>query len=899
MRSLPPLSLCALLLAGPTASAQDELPPDAPITKLPSLTKGSEAVYPKAALQDRVSAKVVLEIDIGTDGSVEGVNLVESSTIATQTSSMAAAPPPPTVSSTITAEAYGFVASATTAAAQLEFSPAESNGTPVPVRIAFTFNFEPPPLPPPPPPRTDTSTAAAEPEEPGIANFIGDIRERGTRDLLAGVVVTVFRDDGEDVVAYETTTDAEGHFEFFDLEPGIWRVQSDLAGYFPVRDAEKIEPNKVTDVTYFIEKGAYNPYEVVVVGERVIKEVNRRTLTREEIIKVPGTLGDPVTVVQNLPGVARVQGGDLIVRGSGPQDTGVFIDGIEVPLIFHFGGLKSVIPAELIDTVDFYPGNYSVYYGRYTGGVFDANLRTVEPEAVHGVFEVSLLDVSLFLEAPITDELTVAVGGRRSWIDAIVAAAIPDDSDIAITTLPVYYDYQALVNWRPSAAHEVRASFLGSDDSFAALFENPSDFDAQVQASNLSASTAFQRGILEYRYKPSTRYQNRMKLAVGRDTIDFNLGDQFFFILDVLGIQGRQNMDWTPTEWLQLTAGVDAFFQIADVTVRAPRPPREGEVGGNPDFDDVQFSAVENSLFASVAPFVEAKIDLFDERLSLVPGLRLDYFSSVDEWSFDPRINGRFEITPEWYVKGGVGLVHQQPLPQETDENFGNPDIGLQRAVQYSVGGEWLPTDYLKFDVTFFVKQLQNLVSRTDAVRDDGTPVNVANDGSGLVYGAEIFLEHKFHDNFRGWLSYTLSRALRRDAPGEDYRLFDFDQTHILTLVASYILPENWEVGVRWRFVSGNPTTPFIDGYYLSDFDRYSPIPGPVNSGRLPVFHQLDLRVDKTWVFDWWQFSAFLSLLNTYNQTNTEGTNYEFDFSRSEPVQGLPILPILGVRAKF
>ena len=770
------------------------------------------------------------------------------------------------------------------------------------MRIAYAFNFEPPPLPPPPPPPTENSSSAGAVElvaGPGIANLVGDIRERGTRTLLSGVVVTVFRDVGDDVVAFEATTDAAGHFEFFDLEPGVWKVQADLRSYYPVRDAEKVVPDEVTEVVYFMEKGAYNPYEVDVVGTRVIKEVNRRTLTREEIIKVPGTLGDPVTVVQNLPGVARAQGGQIPVRGSGPQSTGVFIESVEVPLIYHFGGLKSVIPAELVETVDFYPGNFSTYYGRYTGGIFDAHLRELSPDQVHGAMEISVLDASLFMEAPITDDLSIAVGGRRSWIDAIVAAVIPDDSDVNILSLPVYYDYQALMRWQPSAAHEVRATFLGSDDRFAVLFDNPSDFDAQVQANNFSAGTSFQRGILEYKYTPSTRYQNQLKLAVGHDKVDFNLGDQFFFLLDVIGIQGRQNMDWRPQDWLQLTAGVDAVVQIADVTVQAPSPPREGEVGGNDDFTDVTYSAVENELIATVAPFVEAKIDLLDDRLNLVPGLRLDYWQALDTVTVDPRINARYEVAPDWFVKGGVGIVHEAPNPADADENFGNPDIKPQSAVQYAVGGEWLPQEWLKFDVTIFVKTLDDLVTRTTAVREDGTSVNVDNLGTGLVYGVEVFAEHKFHDNFRGWLSYTLSRAQRRDQPGEAYRLFDFDQTHILTIVASYLLPENWEVGLRWRLVSGNPSTPFEAGYYQSDFDRYSPVPGPTNSARLPVFHQLDLRVDKTWIFDWWQFSAFLSILNTYNKVNTEGTSYEFDFSKQEPVQGLPILPILGVKAKF
>lgn len=878
--------------APPPTESGEELPPDAPITKLPKMINYVEALYPQAALRDRVAAKVVVEFDIAPSGAVENIEVVSSSTVAT---SSTAAP-------AVAGIDYGFAASATTAAGQLRFEPAESNGVPMRVRVPYTVNFSPPALPPPPPPRTGTSTSGpGEPAPgPGIVNFRGKVRERGTRDPLAGVVVTVFQQQGDDVVAFEATTAADGSFEFVDLAPGTWKVQTDLVGYYPARDAEVVKPDEVAEVTYYIEKGAYNPYEVVVVAEKVIKEVNRRTLTRADL-RVPGTLGDPVAVVENLPGVARTQGGQIIVRGSGPQSTGVFIDGIEVPLIYHFGGLKSVIPADVVDTVDFYPGNYGSYYGRFTGGVFDAHIRRLDGEQLHGSLDISLLDTSLFLQVPITKEFSVAVGGRRSYVDALIPIFVPDDADVNITSLPVYYDYQVLANWRPSEAHEVRALFLGSDDSFKVLFDNPSNFDSQVQATSFSFATSFQRGILEYRYAPSTTFRNQFKMALGKDNLEFSLGDQFYFRLHVLGLQIRENADWTPLPWVTVSAGVDAILQWADVDVLAPAPPLEGQVGGNDDFNDTIYSAVDNAFFGVVAPYVEAKVDLFDERLSLVPGMRMDYWSEVkaEQFTFDPRVVARYKLADHWVVKGGVGLVHEAPQPNQLNEDFGNPDLGVQRAVQYSVGGEWLPTDFIKVDLTFFYKDLQKLVSGTTAVNEDGTPLRLDNNGTGTVYGLELFAEHKFNDNFRGWLSYTLSRATRVDSGQTEERLFDFDQTHILTIVASYLFPENWEVGVRWRLVSGNPYTPFQSGVYLSDFDRYSPIPAPTNSARLPAFHQLDLRVDKTWVFTYWKFSAYLSIINTYNATNTEGLNYEFDFSKSEPVSGFPILPILGVKGEF
>src|SRR6185436_15273512 len=145
---------------------------------------------------------------------------------------------------------------------------------------------------------------------------------------------------------------------------------------------------------------------------------------------------DPILVVENLPGVARAQAGFLVVRGSGPEDTDIYIDGITVPLIYHFGGLRSVLPAEMLEDIDFYPGNYSVYYGRATGGVLDARSKRPKPDQLHGSLDVSLLDTSLYFELPLGKNAAISVAGRRSYIDVLLNAVVPKDSSVALTTAP-------------------------------------------------------------------------------------------------------------------------------------------------------------------------------------------------------------------------------------------------------------------------------------------------------------------------------------------------------------------------------------------------------------------------------------------------------------------------------
>ena len=111
--------------------------------------------------------------------------------------------------------------------------------------------------------------------------------------------------------------------------------------------------------------------------------------------------------------------------------------------------------------------------------------------------------------------------------------------------------------------------------------------------------------------------------------------------------------------------------------------------------------------------------------------------------------------------------------------------------------------------------------------------------------------------------------------------------------------PHNWQVGARFRLVSGNPMTPVTGSVYNASSDRYDPVFGAVNSDRNPPFHQLDLRIDKRWIYRSWILNAYLDIQNLYNRANPEGLQYNFDFSDSAVQQGLPLITIFGLRAEF
>jgi TonB family protein len=860
------------------------------LSKVPKQTKFVEAEYPKEAAEKGIEAETILLLDINAQGKVDSVSVAEPATPA----------------------GMGFDEAAMVAAQQFEFEPAELDGKPIAVQLSYRYKFKlkpkqpdapgAPGLPPPAPGGVGAALPENTPPREPVLNFTGLLRERGTRLPMPGVLVTVFREVEGGPKGFEATTNTEGRFQFFDLEPGEWKVLIETPGYYPYRTTETIASNERVEVTYFVERGTYNPFDITITATRPRKEVSRTVLSAKEIEKIPGAAGDPLAVIQNFAGVARMPfAGQIIVRGSAPEDTQVFVDGATVPLIYHFGGLRSVIPVGMLDSIEFYPGNFSPEYGRATGGIIDVKVKKLQPPKIGGYVDVSLLDTGVFLEVPLGDKGAVAVAGRRSYIDWIITAAVPDDAPVNIITAPRYYDWQLLGNYRPAPAHELRAFFFGSDDRLKFLFQNPADIDTTFSGNSASFSTTFYRSLLTYKYVPGGSFENELRLASGRDWLDVKFGP-LILDLNIYTAQIRENARNKLTEWLTLNYGLDVLFQQTDFLVQLPLPPKEGQPMSNVDLGVLRRS--ENNDERAFEPAFYAELELKPvPGLLLLPGLRLDRLQT-DQWFPQPRLTARWEMVKGLTVKGGAGLFVQSPNPNEgeMDEVFGNPWLAAERAQHYSLGFEWKPREYLTLDWTGFYKRLRSLVSSTDdVINEDGVlrPLIYDNGGKGRVYGMELVARHEFANDFTGWIAYTLSRARRTDSGSTQERLFDFDQTHILTMIGSYLLPRNWQVGARFRLVSGNPRTPVTGAVYNASTDRYDPTYGAVNSARNGAFHQLDLRIDKRWIYQRWMFNAYLDIQNVYNRPNPEGTQYNYNFRLSKPQQGLPLLTILGLRAEF
>lgn len=828
----------------------------------PELEKFVDADYPPEAQKAGLEGSVTLALEIDATGKVTNVTVTESG-------------------------GNGFDEAAIEAAKQFLFKPATRAGKPIAAKILYKYAFT-LKAPPAPPPQEEVAPATGE--------LHGTVRI-GAEGVVDGASVLITDANGRTIA---TKTAPDGSWSASGLLPGKYKITVAADGFETFKADEDVLANQSTDVVYRIKPKSDGTAEVVVRGEPPPREVTRRELSRRELSRIPGTNGDALRAIQSLPGVARPPGlsGQLIVRGTAPQDTQIFVDGTPVPIVYHFGAFSSVVPTESIEKINFYPGNFGAQYGRAMGGIVDVRLREQETDKkLHGMAQVDLIDARVMARGPIAKGWTFFVAGRRSHIDAWIGPLLESGGGTSVSSAPVYYDYQAFLENKLAARSRLRIGYFGSDDRLKIFLKGPIEGEPAI-AGNLGLHTGFGRVQALYENEVTDNLKVRANAAYGYDATNLNAG-VLKLNIDTNPLSSRAEVSWKTTKWLTVNVGEDFLWTRSRLDIRAPVPPRPGEADPGPIQSQRMLS--RQATRDVLRPAMYSELELTPtERLRLVGGGRLDYTSDTKKWDPSIRTSARYAIVnefPKTVAKAGWGTFSQAPSPQETDAVFGSRGLRSNRSIHYSVGAEQEITRNIDLGVEGYYKDLTSLVSRVPT--ENGAQYQ--NTGSGYIAGMELLLRYKADDKFFGWIAYTLSRSMRRGVNNEDLTQFQYDQPHILTALGSYKLGRGWEVGARFRFVSGSLYTPCtgIGGFYDSAAGAYECITGAAFSKRLPAFHQLDVRVDKKWQFKAWALSAYLDLYNVYMHQSPEDLSHNFNYSRSTYQKGLPLIPSLGLRGEF
>jgi hypothetical protein len=740
----------------------------------------------------------------------------------------------------------------------------------------------------------NVAPAASTQIAPAKTGTVRGVVRTAAKQVVPGVAIAVSVDSFQATA----TTYLEGKFAVENVPVGRVHVRAQVEGFKPSEgDVIVSEAGAKFDVI-LLAAPAQDAIAIEVVGERPPREPTKITITQEEITHIPGTNGDAIRAITNFPGVARPPfiAGLLIIRGAAPNETNIYADGTSIPIVYHFGGLSSVIPSELLDRIDFYPGNFSSEYGRAIGGIIDVGIRSPKKEW-SGLLQFDLLDGRTVVEGPLTDDTRFAIAARRSWVDVWLKPVLQDLGS-GVSTAPVYYDYQAEIEHDFSPNTKGRILVFGSDDRLAITLNDPASADPTFGGA-LNSTTTFWRvqSRLETKFSADTKWTNTF--SFGGDNVVFNFGS-FMFDLHDYPVAWRSDLRSKISRELTLVVGADLEWAPFDIDLRLPPPPTPGQASG-PYFGQQLVEKSEHGIVAQPAVYSLLEVTPIP-HLRLLPGMRIDYTKETGYWTVDPRFAFRWDIFagfPKTTIKGGAGMYSQAPQPNESIPPFGTPGLVSERAAQYSLGMEQEFTRYFDMSAEGFYRDTTRLVESAPNIANP-YGISYNNAGSGRAYGMELLVRYKPDEHFFGWIAYTLSRSEIRAAPDQPWRLFAFDQTHILTILGSYKLGDGWQIGARFRYVTGNPYTPPSGAFADFDSGSYAQISSyPPFGARLPSLNQLDIRVDKTWDFKKWKFTTYLDCQNVYNQQNPEAPNYNYNYSQSGIVSGLPILPILGVRGEL
>jgi outer membrane receptor protein involved in Fe transport len=662
------------------------------------------------------------------------------------------------------------------------------------------------------------------------------------------------------------------------------------------------------------------PIEVTVQAPPPRSSPGSTRLSATEARQTAGTRGDAVRAIQNVAGAARSAfgSGQLVIWGAAPGETLNLLDGMEMPSLFHTGGFRSIVPSPLIRSVELLPGGFGVEYGRALGGVALVETSTLPDEGLHGFVSSDLFDTSAGLTLS-TPSLRLGLSARASYFDALARAVV--DEDIGdLYPIPRYQDAQlkltaplgngaelsAIVAHTSDQLERVRAAvdpslekreridafsdrvglrYRAADEDTATLVSAWFGVDLATRDLTTGAISA-SLGSRAVTY--GLRAEHRRDLASAR------VGDLELRVRGVLGLDG--------------VGRSTALSRTGSLTI----PPREGDVfvfgqppGGEVGRDDWRVGLVDAAPYAALPTSLGP--------ILLTPGVRLN--AMLVEVSrqlpavgatpptglsrFRPTVDPRLALTvapAEGTVVGAsVGSYHQAPDPRDLSSVFGSPSLEAAEALHVTGSFSTSIASLFGAEAVGYFKSSSRLAVRTEA-----SPPRLAralvSAGSGRAYGLNVTLRQRPLHGFRGALAYALSRSERSVAGG--VRLFDFDQTHVLSLLLNQAIA-GFDFGLRARVATGMPRTAIVGAFYNARDDRIEPVFGGQNQIRLPTFFQLDLRAEKELVVGPVTVRFFVDVENVTNQANVEELAYDFGFSEQLPIRGLPVLGVAGVAAEF
>ncbi len=705
------------------------------------------------------------------------------------------------------------------------------------------------------------------------------VRQRDDGDPVVGATVS---DPSNEGVADPAVTDRRGRVTV-DLPDDVSTVTVEAPGFAPAEGS--IEEGRAR---VWLDR-VPGDFEIVVEGLKPTSHATRHVVDGEQAMETPGTLDDAIRLVQSLPGVTVQReysptSGDLSVRGSSPGDSRYYLDGIEIPYLYHFNQYASVFPASQIDTLELFPSTFSSQYGDAVGGVVEARSKLTPPHSVHGSAHINFVMAGGDVRAPLSKRWWVSASGRRSYQD------LAGEQTAQFTVWPTFHDFVVRAEHvEPNGGTGIFA--FGAGDAYTRAVGELDLLDP-VEADrtpSLAYAQNYEGVGVRHDWSGSGASGGRVVAAFvhhrRRGALQPTTGSED---LETQSLRTRFDASHDPETWFQLDGGWEGLLDFTTLTVT----PAAGD-------DGIRVSEESPALARGLAVddrLVRARGGLYGTAhlaagpVRFMPGLRLSADTTAPELRPDPRLAVRWRAGEQTVLKLSGGRYTQRPATELQFEAISPQALPTTSSWQAGAGWEQTVSNRLELGLESYVKEASDPVF----VPIDGPPEAFERGRAG---GVELLTRYRMRDLFflSGWVA--VQRTLLTDPQGE-VQPADGDQLLSGGIVASWDIGQT-NLGFRYRLASGLPFTPIDGSIYDGASDRWIPVPGTANSDRLPTYHKVDARVAHELQFRGWDLTLSAEVWIVPRSSSQLYPIWNFDYREQDWVLGPTLLPLLGARARF
>jgi len=775
-------------------------------------------------------------------------------------------------------------------------------------------------------------------DERADARIVGSVTDSGTGRPVPNATIQLRTRDGRDLASAQTAED--GRFSFFNLADGLFELTVSAEGYRgAIEPSLRVIANKASTIAFELEEEAAAVAEQLVVRARPLSNrqsgsVGVTTLGREEIRRAPGTAGDIFRGLNTLPGVvATGEFSNFSVRGRGPRDNLILIEDIPYDRTVHFdqsigaadevggGGRFSIFGQNVIGRAEFQPGGWQAAYAGASGALLRLELSEGNADTAFNSVKVDLAGAEYLYDGPLLkSQNTTALFSARYFNFGPLFDLI-DERDIGTPEL-----VDVLIKTKTELGPRTTLSFLAVYTP--EWFER--DAENVVASPNLrdvaTLRTSQQAGVVGATLENFIGVTGRLKnivyvraaddeSALGEAVPELSLAPitaQSLFVEDnIIRLREKEleigwRLDYSQRNALgSFSAGSRVVYLQTDYQQSVARDFAQfdfnaGDLppGSTQNFvlltpDDFNNTLDESAL--RVAGYIDQTFDL--GRLSVRPGLRIDYDGLLRDVYVSPRVQANFAINSATRLTATGGLYFQSPRVIEVAANAENISLlSPQRTLQFSLGLERFFGENYRMLIEGYYQDLDDQLTE----RNIATGLLTSN-GDGRTFGVDWLLSKRFSRQWSGTVRYSYVDAELNDNDGLGAFDADFSRPHLGNVTVAYEPSKKWAFSAQYQIASGRPTDSFLineDVFGDPGFLRFSRERLVRNADRLPSFQSLNVRADYRQRIAGANLIAFIDVINAFGRENVSVLGFS-QITGEVISDGLTVFPQFGLTLEF